>query len=249
MENKKPIIHGYFLCYNEEYILPHLLRYYLTFCEKIFILDNQSTDKSHEIIKSFPNTEIIPYYSNNQVRDDIYLDLKNNMWKQSVGEADYVIVGDADEFLFHENMIEFLTNSFKEGITIFKPEGYHMIGDEDLVLTSDDNIFEKVTEGIIGSSNDKLMLFDCNKIIEINYSFGCHIANPVGNIKYSNDKDLKMLHYKYLGLKDFIPKQKLRGERLSSFNKERGLGSYYLYDAKKHIDEYKTFIEKRKKVI
>ncbi len=31
------------------------------------------------------------------------------------------------------------------------------------------------------------------------------------------DPKLKMLHYKYLGLSDFIPKQKLRGERLSQF--------------------------------
>ena len=38
-----------------------------------------STDRSHEIINSFPNTEIIPYDSNGEVRDDIYLKLKNNV--------------------------------------------------------------------------------------------------------------------------------------------------------------------------
>ena len=246
---EKPIIHAYFLCYNEEYILPHLLRYYSTFCEKIYIIDNMSTDRSIEIINSFDNTEVIPYDSNEEVRDDIYLKIKNNVWKSSVGDADYVIVGDADEFLYHEDMVTFLTESFAKGITLFKPEGYHMIGDEDLTLSSDDNIFEKVTEGIIGSSNDKLMLFDCNKIEQINYSFGCHAANPVGRVVLSDDKRLKMLHYKYLGLSDFIPKQKLRGDRLSEFNKTNQLGSYYLYDAQTHKDEYKTFIEKRKKVI
>lgn len=246
---KKPIVHAYFLCYNEEYILPHLLRYYSTFCEKIHILDNMSTDRSIEIINSFPNTEIIPYDSKEEVRDDIYLKLKNNVWKSSVGDADYVIVGDADEFLYHEDMVKFLTESFEKGITLFRPEGYHMIGDEDLILSSDDSIFEKVTEGIIGSSNDKLMLFDCNKLAQINYTFGCHAANPVGHIVLSNDKNLKMLHYKYLGLADFIPKQKLRGDRLSQFNKTNNLGTYYLYDGQKHKDEYKTFIEKRKKVL
>ena len=246
---RKPIVHAYFLCYNEEYILPHLLRHYSKFCERIHIIDNLSTDKSVDIVNSFPNTEVIPYDSNGEVRDDIYLKIKNNIWKTSIGIADYVIVGDADEFLYHEDMINFLTESFNKGITLFKPEGYHMIGDEDLVLGPDDNILEKVTEGIIGSSNDKLMLFDCNKISEINYSFGCHAANPVGNIVLSTDKALKMLHYKYLGLADFIPKQKLRGDRLSQFNKTHGLGSYYLYDAQKHKDEYKTFIARRKKVI
>jgi len=245
----KPIVHAYFLCYNEEYILPHLLDYYSDFCEKIYILDNQSTDRSRQIVQSYSNTEIITWDSKRQVRDDLYLELKNSVWKKSRGVADFVIVGDADEFLYHEDIEDFLIKSKKEGYTIFKPEGYHMIGDEDLILSPEDDIFEKVTEGIRGSSNDKLMLFDCNKIFEINYLFGCHQANPIGDIKIYNSSDLKMLHYKYLGLNDFIPKQRARGQRLSEFNKRNGLGMYYLYDEKKHKDEYKIFIEKRTKVI
>lgn len=245
----KPIVHAYFLCFNEEYILPHLLRHYSSFCEKIYILDNQSTDNSVMIINSFPNTEIITWESNNEVRDDLYLNLKNNVWKKSIGISDYVIVGDADEFLYHEDMVKFLTLSKQRNFTIFRPEGYHMIGDEDLILDKDDNLLEKVKFGIKGNSNDKLMLFDCNKIKEINYSFGCHIANPVGDVVMCSDPKLKMLHYKYLGLHDFIPKQKLRGDRLSQFNRNYGLGSYYLFTAEKHKEEYKTFIEKRKQVL
>jgi hypothetical protein len=245
----KPIVHAYFLCYNEEYILPHLLKYYSGFCEKIYILDNKSTDNSVNIIKSFPNTEIIEWDSNDEVRDDLYLEIKNNVWKQSRGKSDFVIVGDADEFLYHENMMNFLIRMKESGFTLFKPEGYHMIGNEDLILTEKDNIFEKVKEGIIGSSNDKLMLFNPNKIQEINYMFGCHQANPVGDVSLYSFNDLKMLHYKYLGLKDFIPKQKLRGNRLSDFNKQYGLGMYYLYEDTKHKEEYKTFIERRKKVL
>lgn len=245
----RPIVHAYFLCYNEEYILPHLLKYYSTFCDKIVMLDNHSTDNSVEIIKSFPNTEIIEWESDNTVRDDLYLSLKNNCWKKSKGVADYVIVGDSDEFLYHTNIHQFLTDMKNSPFTIFKPEGYHMIGDEDLILSSDDNLFEKVTKGIRGNSNDKLMLFNCNKIDEINYSFGCHHANPTGEIFYHTGSDLKMLHYKYLGLSDFIPKQKLRGDRLSEFNKQRGLGMYYLFSEDKHKEEYKTFIQKRINVL
>jgi hypothetical protein len=92
-------------------------------------------------------------------------------------------------------------------------------------------------------------MFNPNKIQEINYKFGCHIANPIGDVNLYHFNDLKMLHYKYLGLSDFIPKQKLRGSRLSEFNKKYGLGMYYLYDEDKHKEEYKIFIEKRKKVL
>jgi len=245
----KTKIHGYFLCYNEEHILPHLLRHY-SFCEKIYILDNYSTDRSHEIINSFPNTEIIPYDSNGEVRDDIYLKLKNNVWKQSRGIADYVIVGDADEFLYHQNLPEFIDKSKDIEYDIFRPKGYQMIGDEDLELTPEDSITEKVTEGIEADYMGKLMMFNPNSVIEMNYAPGCHIANPIGdNIKYYNGDELKMLHYKYLGLKDFIPKQRLRGERLSKFNKFYQLGMYYLYTEEKHTEEYKTFIKNRKKIL
>ena len=245
----RPIVHGYFLCYNEEYILPHLLKYYSSICDKIYILDNESTDNSHDIIKSFNNTEIISWNSGNEVRDDLYLELKNNVWKQSRGIANYVIVGDADEILYHLNMNKFLEESLINGYTIFKSEGYHMIGDKDLILSSTDSLLELVTDGIKGSSNDKLMLFNCNEITEINYSPGCHNANPTGNVKYYNTSELKMLHYKYLGLNDFIPKQLIRGKRLSEINKRNGWGSYYLFDAKQHEDEYETFIIRRVKVI
>ena len=243
---KKTIISHF---YNEEYLLPWWLNHHKKYFDHGILINYASTDKSVEIINSFPNTEVIEWDSNGQVRDDLYLEIKNNIWKQSRGKCDYVIVGDADEFLYHDNMIDFLTRSKKNDITLFKPEGYHMIGDEDLDLNYNDNLLEKVKYGIIGSSNDKLMMFNPNKIQEINYMFGCHQANPKGIVNLYQFNDLKMLHYKYLGLKDFIPKQKLRGDRLSEFNKQRGLGMYYLYDENKHKEEYKTFIEKRKKVL
>jgi hypothetical protein len=246
---KKPIIHAYFICYNEENILPHLLKHYLSFCEKVVILDNYSTDNSCKIIESFKNTEIIKYNSNNELNDGVYLTVKNNIWKSSIGTADYVIVGDTDEFLYHENIVEFLTESKQKGITIFKPEGYHMVADEELELAPNDNILELVKYGVRTEVLDKLMMFDCNLIKEINYSFGCHAANPSGNFVISNDSNLKMLHYKFLGIKDHMLKQKIRAERLSQYNKERGLGLYYLMNEEEQINDYRGYYNKRIKVL
>lgn len=242
-------VHAYFLCYNEEKILPHLLNYYLKFCSKVTILDNESTDSSVELINSYPNTEVISWNSNNEIRDDLYLQIKNNIWKRSRGSCDYVIVGDADEFIYHEDMTQFLNTAKNDGITIFKPVGYHMIADEDYTLSKNSNIIKEVTLGIRGQSNDKLMIFD-PQLEEINYNPGCHTASPRGNVKaYISNGDLKMLHYKYLGLQDFIPKHLMRGKRLSSFNKSYNMGMYYLYDENTHRKEYSNFITKREKVL
>lgn len=93
---KKPIVHAFFLCYNEANILPHLLKHYLSFCEHVTILDNNSTDNSVDIVKSFKNTEVIPFNSNETFHDGVHIKVKNNIWKTSIGIADYVILGDAD---------------------------------------------------------------------------------------------------------------------------------------------------------
>lgn len=242
-------ISAYFICYNEEKILPHLLNYYLSFCDKVTILDNKSTDRSVEVINSFDRTEVISWDSNNEIRDDYYLQIKNNVWKRDRGHYDYVIVGDCDEFIYHENLKQFLQDSLNVGINLFKPVGYHMIADEGYLLNKDSNLIKDVTQGIKNSCNDKLMIFS-PLLQEINYTPGCHMANPVGQVKpYISEGQLKMLHYKYLGLDDFIPKQAERGKRLSAFNKAHNMGMYYLYDAETHRKEYSDFILRRVRVL
>jgi hypothetical protein len=245
---KKPIVHAYFICYNEEHILPHLLNHYLDFCEKVVIVDYFSTDRSVEIIEDFENTEVIKY-SNNEFRDDVNLEIKNNIWKKSRGIADYVIVGDADEFLYHKNINRFLTESLAKGITIFKPEGYHMVADELSEVTEEDDIIKKVKTGVRTPVLDKMMMFDCNKIEEINYNFGCHFCQPKGEILLLEDTNLKMLHYKFLGLRNHIYRNNIRRERLSDFNKKYGLGLYYLYTDEQVVDDYRTYLMQRTNVL
>jgi len=243
------IVHAYFLCYNEEKILPHLLNYYLKFCSKVTILDNESTDSSVDIVKSFKNTEVISWDSNNEFNDNYNLYLKNNAWKNSRGKCDYVIFGDADEFIYHKDILSFLSNCKNDGITIFKPEGYHMIADENYKLTDSSDLLKEVKYGIRNTCNDKPMIFDPN-LNEVNYTYGGHAAHPDGYVKwYVSEGDLKMLHYKYLGLDDFIPKHLMRGKRLSMFNKINNMGTYYLYDEDTHRKEYASFIHKRNPVI
>jgi len=245
----KPIVHAFFVCYNEEGILPHLLRYYSTFCEKIIIMDNNSTDSSVEIVNSFPNTEVIPFESNEEFHDGIHIQLKNEVWKSSIGVADFVILGDTDEFLYHEDMEKFLIDSKARGMTVFRPEGYHMIADEELVLLADDNVLDRIKNGVRTPVLDKPMMFDCNKIKEINYNFGCHSATPTGDVRWSTTNDLKMLHFKFVGIEDYLYKNKIRAERLSKFNRDNGFGTYYLVSEEEFRLDYKSYLDKRTKVL
>ena len=87
------------------------------------------------------------------------------------------------------------------------------------------------------------------KIKEINYSVGAHVCNPVGEVKLYQADGLKMLHYKFLGIKLHLYKQKLRADRLSDFNKKHGLTLYVLMNESEHTEDYKNYFNRRKKVL
>jgi glycosyltransferase involved in cell wall biosynthesis len=152
---KIPKISSYFITYNSELILPHLLRHYSAFCEKITIIDNCSTDFTPLICSKFGNVQYHKYDTCGTFNDGIISVIKNNIWKQDIGKFDYIILGDNDEFLYHSDILNFIKEKEKLGYTIFRPFGYHMIGDYDLNLTENDDIFKKIQYGCRIKSMDK----------------------------------------------------------------------------------------------
>lgn len=236
-------VHGYFLCYNEDYILPHLLRHYSSFCEKIHILDTNSTDRTNEICAKYPNVEIIQIDTNNSIDDNVFTIVKNNVWKKSRGTADYVIICDADEFLCHKTvpMDKFFDVAKQNGCDIFDTTGYNMVAEENLVLGENDNIFELVTRGKRERNFDKRIVFNPN--IEINFIHGCHVSNPYNVKRTCNSSGLIIKHFKYIGLNYYVEKMRLNAQRLSNVNKQHQWGIYVLQDSAYHTKLYKEIYQ------
>lgn len=215
------------ICYNEEIILQKFIDHYRTRfpnCE-ITIYDNMSTDNSRQIaIKN--GCKIIDYNSNNKVRDDLYLEIKNNCWKQS--EKDWVLICDVDEFLdINQEQLQ------KEDCSIILSKGYNMVNLED------DFIFDNVKYGIRAKQYDKYYLFNKSKIKEINYEAGCHSANPKGEIKFSNNV-YNLFHYTMLSEQYLINRYKRNFERLSKENKKHGWGVHYKESEQTIRDKFTT---------
>ena len=223
-------IWAYVLCWNEEKMIPYYLRHYEKFCDKIIVYDNYSTDKSIKILKAHPKVEIRYYDSKGKIRDDIYLQIKNEVWKETKylqDDVDFVIVGDMDEFLWHKNMKEFLFKKQREGYTIFKPTGYDMLNED--YPTTDKQIYHEVQTGRSDQFiSGKLMLFNPHKIEEIAYDYGCHLAKPLGKVNLWEDKnnELVMMHFKSIGRKEVKERHEIFNSRLSEFNIKTGMGVY-----------------------
>ena len=58
-----------------------------------------------------------------------------------------------------------------------------------------------------------------------------------------------MLHYKFLGVENYVYRNSLRRERLSQFNKQYGLGTYYLYSDGENVNDYLAHLAKRVKIL
>ncbi|MEP6512758.1 MAG: glycosyltransferase family 2 protein [Parafilimonas sp.] len=123
-------IHVYAICWNEAQLLPFFIRHYQQFADKIFFCDNESTDNSKNIISSSDKCYYNRYASDNEMRDDLLRQLKNNVWKQSRGKADYVIVVDIDEFVYSKRgLIRDLKILKFLGFSIIRPVGYDMVSE------------------------------------------------------------------------------------------------------------------------
>ena len=121
---KHMIVHVYALCWNEEKMLPYFFKHYDNIADQYFIFDNDSTDNSLSMLRSHPKviTDRFEIKGNSVIKSA--QDLFNQFWKKSRGKADWVIICDADEHLYHSNLRTYLQECTSNGITLVVPTGY-----------------------------------------------------------------------------------------------------------------------------
>jgi glycosyltransferase involved in cell wall biosynthesis len=224
---------------------PFFIKHYSKFCEKLIIYDNESSDRTPEIIKACPQAEIRTWSSAGKINDQMYLDIKNNAYRESRGQADWVIVCDMDEFIHHENLVAKLRCYRRFGINYPKIKGFEMMPEQP--LQSDDDLPHVHKMGVRFKNLDKRILFSPD--LDIEYFPGAHNAKIPNGSRQSLFSDIKLLHYKMISLEQYVSRAELMGRRLSDINKEKGWGSHYTWSREKLTENYKEFFDRRKKVV
>ncbi len=238
-------IHVYTTTWNEEYILPYFLKYYSSFCSKIIVYDNNSTDSTAEIVKSYPNTEIFSYDTGNHFDESVLTSIRNTAYKNSRGKADWVFVVDADEFIYHPDIINLLEEYKKEGINYPNVEGYEMIPNTTLNLH--DRLPYDYPFGIPNSWLCKKVVLD--PTLDAKFSFGSHFNQLPDNGKLSPNADLKLLHYKMLNLDYLIERYRSLDNRRPQIAKDNNW-SYHCGQSREEItDRYNLTLTKSFKII
>lgn len=219
------ICEAFIIAWNEQDSIHLTIQHLKTFCDKITVYDNFSTDDTPEICASM-GCAVSQFGTPGELNDVHYTNLKNSCWKGS--GADWVLVCDMDEILYHSDLKFILKQDKLYGSTIFKTRGFNMISNE-MPLTS----WLDIQTGVPDKSYSKLVIFDPKAITDINYIHGCHEAKPAGRLTWGS-VELPLLHYRCVGgVERLINRHKLYAPRLSDVNRRWKMGNYeYALDEK-----------------
>lgn len=230
------------LLHNEILMLPYFFRHYSQFADIIFYESN-STDGSPEFAELLGCKVIKIKENNNLIDERIFTDMKNNCWKDS--KADWVIICDTDEFVYHPDFIKILETT---KYNMFQPQEFLMYSRE--FPTTNGQIYDEIKHGRPGiASFGKNILFKPKDVIEMNYSHGCHYCQPIGNIKTAPETDIKTLHYHFTGIEYRLKKYKYLANRLSAINKEMGWGQHATWAEEKIRNDFEEAMKHLVKVV
>lgn len=239
-------IHVYSISYNEGPFVKHFLAGYKD-AERIVVFDNMSTDDTVSLLLKDPRVEVRQYDSDNKIRDDYYLDIKDNAWKEACGVADWVIVVDFDEIfnrctLGQQEAPHFDLNldyADKEGFNIIKPLGYNMIS-LDAPLYAEGHPYTYSKNATYHVPEEKMCCFKPAEISEMRYHIGAHGADPLdkdggtSKLRICMYPEYKLLHFKFWNLETYMKRMAEYQTRLSEWNIGRGAGWHYRHSLEYH---------------
>lgn len=223
----------YTLCWNDFPRLQFFFRHYDKFVTRYVIYDDGSDEPTLDVLRQHPNVEIRRFERSHP--DSFVLSqqsISNTCWKECRDEADWVIVTDIDEHLWHPNMTAYLDQNLRKGVTVIPALGFQMIHDVVPPVTAD--LSDVVTRGMPWSEMMKLSIFNPKAIAEINFGVGRHNACPTGKVVLPKSDELLLLHYKYLGFSETFARHHDEFSGLGPTDIEMNWGNQYWQTVETH---------------
>ena len=218
-------VHLYALSWNEELIIPFFLRHYEPLVDRMVIYDDGSNDCSLELLAASPKVELRRFTGMGDSFVLSALAQYNHFWKESRGQSDWVIVCNLDEHFYHPRFRDYLEQCRRDQITIIKAKGYQMVSRK--MPPPDAVLAEVIRSGVPWDRLDKTAIFNPDAIEEIHFGPGRHRCQPKGIVIYPPEIEVKMLHYKYLGMDYLIERSAELGTRMKAADRRLHYGHQY----------------------
>ena len=214
------------LSWNESRVLPFFFRHYDAWVDRYVIYDDGSTDDTLDQLRRHPRVEIRRFeraVSNSFVESSRLW--QNHVWKESRGQADFVVLTAIDEHLYHPDIRRFLATCHAGRVSAIPALGFNMVVEDFPVPGT--WLAETCLFGMPHHDMNKLSLFAPDRIEETNFSAGRHFAKPTGAVVFPPIDELLNLHYKYLGRDYILARHALLRTGLGTHDIAAGRGEQY----------------------
>jgi glycosyltransferase involved in cell wall biosynthesis len=215
-------IHLYALSWNDALQLPFFFRHYDQWVQRYVIYDDGSDDETLSILSAHPRVEIRRFV---RTRSDSFvlseLSFYENCWKESRGAADWVFLVDVDEHLDHHDLVGYLSWCQSEGVTAVPALGFEMV--TEAFPSAAERLADTQRRGAPSLDMCKLSIFAPDAIAALQQTPGGHRSRPLGAILPPRD-DVRLLHYKYLGLEYVTSRHQTLKDRLCATDRKAGWG-------------------------
>lgn len=235
----------YTLCWNEMAILPFVIETWKKFARHVYVFDNGSTDGSIEFLKKYGWITVEPFGNDTEKSNKQNRNIKNTKWKGS--DADYVVVCDLDECLVGKDVIKALEDCKKNGVTVVETEWYNFVNPENKMPQYEEGkaLYEICPYGAYVNT-PKTLIFDPQKITEINYTVGAHHCSPRGVVKRCKPEGLYVHHINNALCLDYrLKRYEIQNARLSREDRQRGWGCHYGRNGAKISKDYNDELKKK----
>jgi Glycosyl transferase family 2 len=181
------------------------------------VYDENSDDGTRDILQTHPKIELRQFIRT--VPDSLELSKKavhDHCWKEARGTADWVILVDIDEHVYHPNLSAYLAAQSNCGVTFVPTLGFQMISE--VFPLPCEHLARSRTVGYPSQPHSKLVIFNPAAIDELNMEVGSHSAAPSGRVYFPETDEVMLLHYKYLSFEYFVERYRQLSQRVGSID-------------------------------
>jgi Glycosyl transferase family 2 len=217
----------YSIAWNERRMLSFFLDYYGPWVDRFVIFDDQSDDGTAETLARHPKVDLRRFPPKGSSFVLAALEIWQHAWKESRGRADWVIVTNIDEFIYHSDGVRgYLERCTAQGITMIHPRGFEMVGER--FPNPGQSLVETVRKGVAMFGQDKRQVFDPDAVSEMRFGPGRHECRPMGTVVEPSPVEASLLHYKYVdALGYLLRRQRSLARRMLEGDRRSGFGAQY----------------------
>ncbi len=182
---------------NEAPMIGYFLRHYAPWVTKFVFYDGASTDGTRDIIRSCHTAELRDWPGSDGLHDDEFLSFANEQWKEAK-DADWIIWADADEILYHPDILGVLSRYLEQDVEVPRIAGFTMVSKT--FPTTPGQIYDEVRTGFPDDAWGKPAIFRKR----IFWTVGRHSIDITRfKPRFSAQADIKLLHYRAMGV-DYV---------------------------------------------